>query len=192
MNGEKTDQEIIKTTGDNKPEKLPDGGLSGQQQNVSPEMARKRRIVLSRLMSSTISDDEIYEMMNNTFGLKRHAVRSMMNDVFSQWSEESKTRAPYKKHAQVRRLHSEIQKAVKDASWSAVANLEKVLAMVEGNFEPLEINTPASDRLGEAVLTVLGEMDPRRVRSLIDKGRVLYTNGKVEILDKEPAQLPGE
>jgi hypothetical protein len=184
MDGEKTDEELMVVEGENVPEKLPGGGLSGSLAVVSPEEARKRRMVLSRLMASSISDDEIIEMMGTKFLLTRQAVRSMMRDVYSQWAEEDKERSPYQKHAAKRRIRKWLGDASKDGSWTAVANLEKVLSSIEGTQEPIEVSTPANDRLSEAMLAVLGNMDPTKVRKLIDRGKVLYTDGKVEVLGR--------
>jgi hypothetical protein len=169
MDAGKTDEEIVQAQGENLPEKLPGEGLSGSIQKVSPEEARQRKKLLRRLIQTTLSDSEIEHTMHKAFGVNRRYVVELQREIFAEWAES---------------IIRNMKNMEDDKAWAAYTNAEKILAMIEGNLEPTEINIPANDRLGEALLAVLGQQDPAKARALIDNGRVLYEKGNIQVLGR--------
>jgi len=157
---------------DNKPMAIKGTKALGPvKEQVTPEIARRRRIRMSRLLASGLTDDEIYEVMERTEGMKPLGSRRLIQEIYARWAEEDKTSDKFKKHAAKRRLKVHIRKAIAVKQWSAVANLEKTLMAIEGTAEDTENYAPAAVRLTEAVLQVLGNLDAKRVREIIEQER---------------------
>jgi hypothetical protein len=158
----------------------PDAIEKGQAKEfiTAPEKA-KRRQVLSRIMWSGLSDDDIYEIMGRPrdqdgFGMDRDQVKKLIDEVYAMWATEKAAREPYIKELSINRILDHIRKAGKEGSWTAVANMEKVLAQILGTYEPVEVVQHTSARIDEAVLKVLGETEESELRRMIADERKLF------------------
>jgi hypothetical protein len=93
-------------------------------------------------------------------------------------NQEDVARHPFKRAMTARRLHTHIDGAKEDRRWGDIANLEKVLAGVEGTLvDPKEQTSPTDQRITEATLRILNESDPKEVRAIIERERVLILKG---------------
>lgn len=166
----------------NRPRKVPKfQGTSDKVEFVPVIERRRRREALSRLLASGMSNDSIFELMGKQvnddgspgFNMSESAVRHLIKEVYAEWSEEDAHRKPQAKSAATRRILREIMTARQDKAWTAVASLEKVLMHIQGTAEPIEVNSTNESRVNEALLALLQEEDPRRVRELIESEREL-------------------
>jgi hypothetical protein len=173
--------ELLATEGINEPQQLHSQGTTGPRPVVPKEEQKARRLVMERLLASVVSDHEIEAMMIKQFRMTPEAVRVLTRETFARWEEEDARRKGYLKSAARRRIGDHIIQASKGKSWTAVANLEKVLASIEGTNAPIELHTSADVRVTQAVMGVLGEMDPARVRELVKQ--------ELELLSDEDAAL---
>lgn len=167
----------------NEPLAMPEQGLSGRQikRPVSePEMRRRREAVANLLMSG-YSRDRIVDTMTLAeivdektgktrpgFGLTEREVDRLIDHVRTVWKEEGEVEKEHAKAATIKRIHREINEARQIKAYGAIANLEKVLMMVQGTAEPLEgPAAPVDSRVTDALLTILNERDPVHVREMI-------------------------
>lgn len=155
----------------NVPARMP--GHQGPQAIVTVDVQRDRRAAMSSLMSQGVSTDGLLSAFSSNFGMTESATRALITEVRAMWDDDDAEAARYARGAAKRRLHRHIQSASKDRKWTAVANLEGVLASVEGTDvqeEDKPIDTNA--RLTEALLGLLGETDTKDVRIMIEKERM--------------------
>ena len=197
MNDQEQVDELLAVTGENT------SGRDDMDRGVPPAIQRERRRVLSRLMATGLSEDDICTVMGAEinpdgkpgFGMSTAAVKRLMRKVLAQWDEEDAERDPYLRAAAKRRLADYTREAAKDRSWTAVANLEKVRAGVEGTLEQEESVQPVDSRLSDALLVVLREEDPSRVRELVQRGRELAERQRLGAAAPAPelvAPIPAE
>lgn len=148
---------------------------------LSVEEHRQRRIVCSRLLHTALTFDEICEIMARPvlpngrpgFRMSVAQVRQLITEIYARWADEDAGGEPYRKAAARRRIAEELRDARKAGAWTAIANLEKVLACIEGTNAPIEVSTPAGTRLSDALLAVLGASEELEVRELIERERSL-------------------
>lgn len=165
-------------------------GAPVRQRHVSAELARARRQAVSQLMAAGTGNDEIIRLMGLAqlrdpatqvtkpgFALTEQQTMHVMLDVQRMWDHEDATRGEMAKSASIRRHHDHIQKASKKGAYTAVAMLESNLSKIEGTNEPLRIEVNDGARMTDAVLRVLGDVDPAKLRALVDKQRIIEANG---------------
>ncbi len=174
-------REALQSDAPNEPEALPLQGVRGAHSRITETERRERREYLSYLLASGRSRDGIFQAMLRKFGTKKEPVQRLIREIYSDWAEEDAERKPFLKNAARKRLYRHIEAAANAGSWTAIANLEKVLASIEGTAEPIEISTPATTRLSEALVQVLNETDPAEVRKMIDSEKQLVELGKETI-----------
>jgi len=179
------DQLLSDESAPNSPESLPMRGTSGPRdaQILSATEMRRRRETVASLMISGHSRDRIVAMMGRDqvpdgkggyapwFSMSEKEVDRTMAIVRAEWDEEESEQKKYAKATAVRRLLREIEEARERKNYSAIANLEKVLMQVQGTSEPLQIASPGDGRITDALLRLIGEHDPVRVRILIEQER---------------------
>lgn len=188
----------------NRPEKLPGtAGGSGSTQKIKRDGEfRRMREALASLMVSGYSRDRIVELMGKKeiadgkggvhpgYGLTEANVDRLIRQVQSEWDEEDAERKRYAKAMAERRILREISEARTDKSHTALANLEKVLMMIQGTAEPLEVSVPTDGRISEALLRLLGEADPALVRELIERERAIEVESR-PVPEPQLRSLPG-
>lgn len=149
-----------------------------------------RRRTLDLMMMNGADRDQLVEVMRTKHGMNPSATMALCRVVLSEWVEEEKERRPINKQAQVKRLHRHIVNASTAKNYGAVANLEKVLMMVQGNAEPLEVSVSGGHALNEAVMQVLGKMEPAKLRQMIAEEReCMVTEGYAVPLESDPRQF---
>lgn len=164
--------------------------------------AKLRKEAVANMLVNGAPRDQIVRLMGKSqivaadgntvqpgFAMTAREVDLAIKAIRAEWEEEEADFRRYAKAVTQRRLLAEINEARRDKSHNAVANLEKVLMMVQGTAEPLEVQTPTDNRVTDAILRILSESDPVKVRVLIEKERSL-TNG-VES-NSAPMLPPGE
>lgn len=146
-----------------------------------------RRRTLDLLMMNGADRDQLIEAMRQKHNMSPAATLALCRVVLSEWVEEEKERRPINKQSQVKRLHRHIIKASAKDNWNAVANLEKVMMMVQGNAEPLAVSVSGGQQLNQAVLAVIGNLEPAQLAQLIAQEReCLVTEGYDVPLDTDP------
>lgn len=188
MGGELSDREIdafLEGGEPNVPERVPGHpGSKDPSPRLSSRESRLRREVVGELLATGVSRDEIVDLLADPSktGLAGPVgeveVGHLIEEVRAEWQEEDAERSKFYKAAAIRRLNKHIMKARAAGSWQAVANLEKVLMMIQGTAEPIEVSQPGGTRLSEALLQVLNEADPREVRRLIESERAVVAGGE--------------
>lgn len=176
----------------NAPERL-EGTMKGPGVVIDAREQRMRRTSLSRLMAAGKSDDRIFDLMDEEFGMSEDQVRKLMKKIFKSWETEDKERQPHVKAAARRRIYDEIDKAAELAQYNAVASLEKTLSSVEGTSEPENTKTPADARQINALIFVLGDMPQERLLGLVQEEKAMrLPSASANLLDaaiKNPATV---
>lgn len=179
--------------GPNEPKPIVGGGGTGGTQSVTrlDEVAtRRRRKFIADLLINGADRHRIIEVAtieqhdkNNRpipgFPMTEREVDSAIRQIQIEWEEEEADDKRFAKPKAIRRILLEIDEARKDGSFSAVAQLEKVLMSMQGTAEPLEINQQVDNRVTDALLTIMGEMDKARLRLLVDQERARFMDGDV-------------
>lgn len=193
MDDQKLD-ELLKSDAPNKPVKTPKLTAPEKPRFVPVIERRRRREALSRLLASGMSNDAIFELMGKEvnddgspgFNMTEDSVKHLISEVYAEWQEEDAERKPQTKAAAERRILRHIVQAKRDKAWTAVSTLEKVLMQIQGTAEPIEFSSTTDSRINEAILHILGEEDPRKIRELIESERVTLKGES----DKPIAVLP--
>ena len=141
--------------------------------------SRRRQVFVAQLLRSGYSDDEIFELVKAKFAksgvrgfdMDRTQLREAIYKVYASWAQEDEDRAPYVKTMAVRRLYKHIQDASRDEKWSAVANMEKVLAMIQGTIEEPDKRLPQGDRWADLAVAKAAQMDPEKFREIVENQR---------------------
>lgn len=161
--------------------------------------SRRARDAVSKMLMAGVSDETIYEVMaeatltNGQRGFKysRAQTKELVYAVFAQWAQEDEERRPYFRAMAQRRIHDHITKAATDGKWTAVANMEKVLGMVQGTLE--EVGTigggTSGDRWTDAALKKLTKLAPEEYRELIENQRRILATQAAE---NEPIKVDGK
>lgn len=165
----------------NKPEKLRGQGLSGPiEHHVSIPEARKRMRVMEECVITNYSNIDITNLMEQKFGMTETQTRSLMFKCLNHLSQEGKERRPYFRDMARRRIHGYLRGAREDKKWGDIANLEKVLADIEGTkIEETNNLSPTEQRYSEALKRVLNEADPEEITAIIERERTISANGDV-------------
>lgn len=204
LSKEEIDALLSDPTAPNKPEKLAGAmGSSGSTGKIRRDGEfRRMREALANLMMSGYSQDRIVELMGKTgvkddkgnilpgYGLTEANTLKLMAQIRAEWDEEDAERRRYAKAMAERRILRAISEARSDKKHTAVANLEKVLMMIQGTAEPLEVNVPTDGRITEALLALMGEADPVRLRELIEHERAIEVESTM-VLEPRLRSLQG-
>ena len=143
---------------------------------------RRARIVISGLLRSGHSDEEMYELVKDEvrengsrgLGLTKSQMRDIMYQIYAQWAAEDAEREPFQKSMATRRLSGHIRQAAKAGKWTAVAAMEKVLGMIQGTIdEGANIQINVGDRFTEAAIQKVSSLSPAQYREVIEKQRRL-------------------
>jgi hypothetical protein len=167
-------------------------GAGGRKPRVHvPEREmRQRREAVANLLVSGYSRDRILEVMTQAtvrdekgkerpgFGLTEREVDRLISNVRAEWDEETTELKRYAKDAAVRRILRHINEARNTKAYGAIANLEKVLMLIQGTAEPLEVQVPVDSRVTDALLRILGEKDPLLVREMIERERAIEVESR--------------
>lgn len=177
----------------NRPAKLHSPGTGGSKPKVSTEEARHRRQMMSSALAQGFPTDAIYTQFNHEFGLSEEQTRRLMREVRAQWEAEDSEEARYAAAKQRRRLWDHIREARKAGKWAAVANLEKVLASVEGTDQPTETALAGDGaRLSDAILAILGQTKEGDVRIMIERQILHITGADPRVLAKTSTVIDAE
>lgn len=174
-------QQLLQAEGPNEPARLPDLGLSGPREHVSPAMARKRRQAMAVAMTAGAGRDAIFAVFTDPTGdfkMSEQQVVELQREVRLQWADEDRENQGTVRAATTRRLLRSIEKAGNAGRWAAVAALEKVLADVQGTSVP-EPPVDVDQRLRAAVWAVLEDIPPEELDGLIAR-RALYLDAEGE------------
>lgn len=140
---------------------------------VSPEQRRERESEIERLMIAGVSQSRTENAMRDRHGMSRHAVQSAMRRVRQRWVEEERENRPSYKNTAMRRLLGSIAEARGAKNFAAVAQLERLLAEMQGTREPIEMNVNVETTLPEAALQVAAQLTPERFDALVAEQRKL-------------------
>lgn len=162
--------------------------------------ARRKSKVIAQLLKTGYSDDEIFDFVSSKtmpngqrgLALTRAEMREEVYKVYAQWAQEDSERAPYHKSMATRRILEHIRKASRDEKWTAVANMEKVLGMIQGTLE--DPSKPShtvviGDAWTEAVMNKALSSEPEEFRRIVEEQRRFLLAEKTE---SEPLKVEGE
>lgn len=167
----------------NLPERMQ--GHQGSMPNVSVTEQRKRRALMSSLLSQGTAREMIYNAFDQQFGMTQPATQLLIREVQTMWETEDEEDARYLRSMTTRRVLDEIREARKDRKWSAVAKLEGVLADVQGtNVKEDEAPINVDSRLSDAILSILGASDTTEVKLLIESERMF-----IELGNQKPGMM---
>jgi len=163
----------------NAPARLPGNGLSGHRPIVPVAEQRDRRETLSQLLSAGISKDRILQtMMSPTkpdgtpgFSMTERAVEELIGEVYQTWRDEDAAGRPHKKAAATRRIKRTIARATAKGAYTAAAQLERTLMMIEGTAEPLKVEVTGVEAVSSALVQVLNVQSPEQLDELVAEGR---------------------
>lgn len=146
---------------------------------LHPAVSRARHEVVSSLLAAGLSTNMIVEQMAEpkNGSLTENATLAILKKVTAEWQEEDARRRPLYKSMAIRRITRHIVKAAALESYQSVANLEKVLMMIQGTAEPTEVVHHSGTRLQEAIMQVLNVSKPEEVREMIEAERVVEEHG---------------
>ena len=165
----------------NLPEKLPGKGMCGPvEHHVTAPEARRRRMIMDKLITTGKSNLEIEIAMEKSYDMPPHKSRKLMVECMKRLVSEGKERKPYLRDMARRRIYSYLPGAKEDHRWGDLANLEKILAEIEGTkVEEDEKASPAEQRVKDCILQVLNESDPAEVMAIIEKERIHTSGGDI-------------
>ena len=195
-----SDEKVAELLRDDTPGQLTNiDGSPRTQVYVSPKLASQRREATSKMLMAGHSIDRIIEVMGREymlvpdpenpgkkkripgFGLSAEVSLGIINEVRKRWKDEDEEEAPYRRAAAIRRNKSHIEKAASKGQYGAVAALEANLSKMEGTHEAVKIEVSNVGReLDEALVSVLGELDPEVVQDMVamERARLIDTDGE--------------
>jgi hypothetical protein len=143
------------------------------QSNVSAAERQERSEAVERLLIAGVSPLRIKALVYERFGMSDGAVHGVVERVRERWRrEEADSRATYKATA-MRRLYGHIAEARASKHWPAVAQLERLLAEMQGTREPVEVAMNITATLGESAARVVAQLTPEKMAALIAEQRQL-------------------
>lgn len=157
----------------NKPAKL--RGMTGPRPVVSTAEQRARREAVASMLSQGVSRDQIFEVMGAKkrpdgspgFAMTETGVRNLIQEVYETWSAEDAEDRPHLKAHAIRRIKKNIQLARKKGAFTAIAQMERTLMLIEGTSEPIEVRHTGLERLSGAVVQVLNLQSPEQLEELL-------------------------
>jgi hypothetical protein len=177
-------ERLANIDGPNVPEAIEGTKFTGPRPVLTSAERRARRESVSNMLAAGKSDDEIVSGMEEKYGMSREQTLRLRDLIFDQWAKEDLTRTPHLKAAAKRRIYQHIEEAKAANQFTAVASLERTLAGIEGTEE---VNRSSHDStniiIGNAIVAVLGEMSPERLKEYVDAGMQLF-------LERQRAELP--
>lgn len=148
----------------NEPEDIA-GKSPGAQ--VSQSEAQVRRAAIDLLLIDGHPDADIIETMTGEFGMTRQHAHESLKAAKVRLQKHCDDRKPLNRAAAERRLHQHIAAARKKNQFTAVAQLEKQLSAIQGTEQPPKIEVNVNARLTQAVLHVLGGMEPAQIQTIV-------------------------
>lgn len=140
---------------------------------------REKKIILSRLMHSMMSFQEICMVMcaernargEPGFKMTEPAVRQLMDKIYAEWANDDDHWQERARPAARRRIYDHIRGAKKDGKWNAVANFEKTLSKIEGTEYDAAAPMASSAVLSDAMKEVMTELEAEEIEELIQEER---------------------
>lgn len=140
---------------------------------VSPEQRRERELEVERLMIAGVSQTRIEGAMRDRHGIGKSSVHSTMARVRRRWAEEERENRPSYKNTAMRRLLGTIAESRSAKNFAATAQLERLLAEMQGTREPIEMNVNVETTLPEAALQVAAQLTPEKFAAIVAEQRQL-------------------
>lgn len=142
---------------------------------MSVEERRKRLDFIEKLLVAGVNTGRIESACREAFNppMPKTSVAKYIEQVRARWAEEERTNRVHYKAQAMRRLYGHVAEARKAANWAAVAQLERLLADIQGTKEPVEVQLNVDATVTEAVLHVVATLSPERRRAMIEEQRRL-------------------
>lgn len=140
---------------------------------VSVAERRTRLDFIEKLLIAGIAIARIESACRDQFSMPKSAVSKCVEQVHARWADEERSNRLHYKTQAMRRLYGHVAEARKDKNWAAVAQLERLLADIQGTKEPLEVQLNVDATISEAVLHVVANLSPERRVALIEEQRRL-------------------
>lgn len=119
---------------------------------------------------------KVAEMCRERFSIGAKGTRKLVDEVHTMWADEGEKDRVIRKERQLRRLYQELQmcKVARNADgtidpghfkWTAITQLEKLIAEIEGNLAPIKVEATAT--LNHALIAVIhGLTDEQKVEMI--------------------------
>lgn len=154
---------------------------------VSLVEVRKRTEFIENALVAGISASRITRAARDQFGMPAPSVKNYIARIRERWAEEERDSRPFYKQQSIRRIYGHISAARAEKNWSAIAQLEKLLADIQGTKEPIAVQIDVDATMKEAALHVIANLTPERRRALITEQRRLR-----ELFEKTTIDVPAE
>jgi len=161
---------------------------------------RERRQLIAHLLSNGFDRLEQQRAMLERFpSMTSHSITRLANRVLADWREEDALVGEHKRRFAERRHHRHIVKAAARNQYTAVANLEKNLMLIQGTSAPIAVDVEHRHVLSDALVAFLGQYGVDELRSLADAERALLTTGVAvpdlatpDLVNEQPRDQPPE
>jgi hypothetical protein len=141
----------------------------------------QRKHVISTMFANGVDRVQIIAECRKRFGIGRTATLQLLAEVLKEWGRIEDERRPYHRTAQIRRLQSHIAAARAKNAWSAVANLERLLAQILGTLEPLEVRVKADVVVKESLELAVSSLSHDQIRELANRQRELEGDNALQL-----------
>lgn len=141
--------------------------------HVTPEQRRARLMAVEQMLTLGSTPAQMEAALKAQFNMGPGAVASYVARVRARWAAEGEQDRAQLKKAAVKRLQQHIRGAVAKGQFSAVAQLERLLADIQGTKEAVEVNLNVSTTVTEAVIGIVTGMTAEEQAALIEEQRRL-------------------
>lgn len=138
---------------------------------------------VEQMLTQGIADYRIGRIMKAKFNVGRCRTGNLLARVRARWVRDNEVGRPAAKAEAIHRLKDSIFEARKDRKWSAVANLESLVADMQGTREPtaIDVHLRAGDALTAIVANMTGETMKRMIATAQERARIAaqYEKGRL-------------
>lgn len=163
---------------------------TGPRPPLPPVERRKMLRMLTVLMARGLSNVDQNRILKKRFGLGSKAVERHRRRIYEQWAAEDDERRPYLKARQLARLHRGLDKAYRTGQWTAISALERLIAQIEGNLDPVKLQVNVAAEVQNNVLRVIHQMSPEQLAEYADKERAF--RGHAQLAEPEMTVEPDD
>ena len=153
----------------------------------------KRRRVLSQLLAQGLPDEDIVQLaldpkLELAFATPAAVLKAIARCKDS-WASQDAEQQPRLKGAATRRILDHISKAKAQSKWAPVAQLEHLLAGIQGTLAPIRIEVDTTEAQRHALAGAIATMTPAHVLELAAKQRMLEQADVAHLLPARPPAL---
>lgn len=156
--------------------------------HVTPEQRRARLMAVEQMLTLGVTPQQMEATLKAQYDMGPAKVASYVGQVRARWAAEGEQDRAQLKKAAIRRIQQHIRGAVAKGQFSAVAQLERLLADIQGTKEAVEVNLNVSTTVTEAVIGIVTGMTAEEQAALIEEQKRLLQraeNAPVVVIEAE-------